>query len=75
MLILNNIANNIGRLTNATLGRTALHCIKMCSICHVGADYISFAPIFYKSERAHAAAPPFQITPALLGCDLIFLKS
>ena len=33
MLILNNIANNIGRLTNATLGETALHCIKMCSIC------------------------------------------
>ena len=22
------------RLTNATLGRLALHCIKMCSICH-----------------------------------------
>ena len=25
-----------------------------------------------KSERAHAAAPPFQIEPASLGCDLAF---
>ena len=24
-----------------------------------------------KSERAHAAAPPFQIEPAALGCDLV----
>ena len=41
--------------------------------CHVGASFISLAPtyfIFYKSERAHAAAPPFQTGPAALGFDL-----
>ena len=26
------------------------------------------------SERAHTAAPPFQIKTASLGCDLIFLN-
>ena len=25
-----------------------------------------------KSERTHAAAPPFQITTAALGCDLVW---
>ena len=35
---------------------------------HVGASYVSLAPIFLqKSERAHAAAPPFQTEPASLG--------
>ena len=39
---------------------------------HVGASFISLAPTFFqKSERAHAAAPPFQITTASLGCDLV----
>ena len=38
---------------------------------HVGASVISLAPTFLqKSERAHSAAPPFQITTATLGCDL-----
>ena len=36
--------------------------------------YIACSDLFYKSERAHAAAPPFQITTASLGCDLIFSK-
>ena len=36
--------------------------------------YIACSDLFYKSERAHAAAPPFQITTASLGCDLIFLN-
>ena len=35
---------------------------------HVGASFISLAPTFFqKSERAHAAAPPFQITTANAG--------
>ena len=35
---------------------------------HVGASFISLAPTFFqKSERAHAAAPPFQITTAYAG--------
>ena len=39
---------------------------------HVGAGFISLAPTFsQKSERAHAAAPPFQIEPASLGFDLV----
>lgn len=31
---------------------------------------IACSDLFYKSERAHAAAPPFQIEPAALGFDL-----
>ena len=39
---------------------------------HVGASFVSLAPTFLqKSERTHAAAPPFQITTAALGCDLV----
>ena len=39
---------------------------------HVGASFISLAPTFLqKSERAHAAAPPFQIEPAAQGFDLV----
>lgn len=34
--------------------------------------YIACSDLFYKSERAHAAAPPFQIEPAALGFDLGF---
>ena len=34
--------------------------------------YIACSDLFYKSERAHAAAPPFQIEPAALGFDLVF---
>ena len=35
---------------------------------HVGASFISLAPTFFqKSEHAHAAAPPFQITTANAG--------
>ena len=35
------------------------------SRCHVVASFIALAPTFFqKSERAHAAAPPFQIEPA-----------
>ena len=38
---------------------------------HVGASFISLAPTFLqKSERAHAAAPPFRIEPAVLGSRL-----
>ena len=38
---------------------------------HVGASFVSLAPTFLqKSERAQAAAPPFQIEPASLGFDL-----
>ena len=33
---------------------------------------IACSDLFYKSERAHAAAPPFQIEPAALGFDLVF---
>ena len=33
---------------------------------------IACSDLFYKSERAHAAAPPFQIEPAALGYDLVF---
>ena len=36
--------------------------------------YIACSDLFFTSERAHAAAPPFQITSASLGCDLIFLN-
>ena len=37
--------------------------------------YIACSDLFYKSERAHAAAPPFQIEPAALGFDLgLFLS-
>ena len=39
---------------------------------HVGASVISLAPTFLqKSERAHSAAPPFQIEPAALGFNLV----
>ena len=39
---------------------------------HVGASSVSLAPTFFqKSERTHAAAPPFQIEPATLGFDLV----
>ena len=39
---------------------------------HVGASFVSLAPTFFqKSERAHAAVPPFQIEPAPLGIDLV----
>ena len=39
---------------------------------HVGASFVSLAPTFLqKSERTHAAAHPFQITTAALGCDLV----
>ena len=34
--------------------------------------YIACSDLFYKSERAHAAAPPLQIEPAALGFDLGF---
>jgi len=37
--------------------------------------YIACSDLFYKSERAHAAAPPFQIEPAALGFDLGFSLS
>ena len=38
----------------------------------VGASFVSLAPTFLqKSERTHAAAPPFQIEPAVLGFDLV----
>lgn len=37
--------------------------------------YIACSDLFYKSERAHAAAPPFQIEPAALGFDLGFFLS
>ena len=33
--------------------------------------YIACSDFLQKSERAHAAAPPFQITTASLGCDLV----
>ena len=33
--------------------------------------YIACSDLFYKSERAHAAAPPFQIEPAALDFDLV----
>ena len=32
--------------------------------------HIACSDLFYKSERAHSAAPPFQITTTSLGCDL-----
>ena len=31
---------------------------------------IACSDLFYKSERAHAAAPPFQTATAMLGCGL-----
>ena len=41
-------------------------------LSHVGASFISLAPTFLqKSERAHAAAPPFQTEPAALGFGLV----
>ena len=33
--------------------------------------YIACSDLFYKSEQAHSAAPPFQIEPAVLGFDLV----
>ena len=33
--------------------------------------YIACSDFFQKAERAHAAAPPFQIEPAPLGFDLV----
>ena len=40
---------------------------------HIGASLASLAPIFFfkKSECAHAAASPFPIEPAALGCDSV----
>ncbi len=38
------------------------HRSKLCIAC---------SDLFYKSERAHAAAPPFQLRPALLGSQLV----
>ena len=35
---------------------------------------IACSDLFYKSERAHAAAPPFQIEPTALGFDLVFFS-
>ena len=32
---------------------------------------IACSDLFYKSERAHAAAPPFQLRPAVLGSQLV----
>lgn len=40
--------------------RTGIHSVLMF---HVGASDIKLAPTFLKSERAHTAAPPFQIAP------------
>ena len=48
-----------------------LNCINAVVITHVGASFVSLAPIFSKSERTHAAAPPFQIDPAAPGFDLV----
>ena len=33
--------------------------------------HIACSDFFQKSERTHFAAPPFQITTAALGCDLV----
>ena len=33
--------------------------------------HIACSDLFYKSERAHSAAPPFQIEPAPLGFNLV----
>ena len=33
--------------------------------------HIACSDFFQKSERAHCAAPPFQIEPASLGFDLV----
>ena len=33
--------------------------------------HIACSDFFQKSERTHSAAPPFQITTASLGCDLV----
>ena len=38
----------------------------------VGASDIACSDLLYQSERARAAAPPFQIEPAALGFDLVF---
>ncbi len=38
---------------------------------HVGASFISLAPMFFTSERAHSAAPPSQNGPAVLGSVLV----
>ena len=43
---LNIIGTHIGRLTNATLGALALHCIKMCSICQKQAKAPLYFPIY-----------------------------
>ena len=49
-----------------------VHRINLWLLTHVGASFISLAPTFLqKSERAHAAAPPFQTEPAALGFDLV----
>ena len=32
--------------------------------------HIAFSHLFYRSEGAHSAAPPFQIEPALLDFDM-----
>ena len=46
--------------------------IHSVAMCHVGASFVSLALTFFqKSERTHAAAPPFQIEPATLGFDLV----
>ena len=46
------------------------------SMLHVVADCISFASTFVKkSERAHFAAPPFQIAIAALDCDLVWVRA
>ncbi len=51
-----------------------LDCISFRVIPHVGASYIpACSDLFYKSEHAHTATPPFQIANASLVCDLIFV--
>ena len=54
------------------LGGSLRDVLKTVHPFHVGASVISLAPTFFqKSERAHFAAPPFQIEPAALGLDLV----
>lgn len=36
----------LGDLTNATLGRLALHCIKLCSICHWSRSFGACSNLF-----------------------------
>ena len=63
----------LAQLVRASASHAEGRRFESATLHHVVASFVSLATIFLqKSERAHAAAPPFQIEPAPLGFDLVF---